>query len=893
MALAFVAQLVATPVAAAGGAGAISLPAPDELVRLSAQGYEPVLLKGILVDPGDPLSLDFLVDPGDSGLTGEALRAEGARLVRYFLAALTVPEEDLWVNLSPYEADRIIPGPLGRTEMGRDMLAQDYLLKQLAASLLCPTEAAGRAFWDQVYARAMDEYGDVDIPLSTYHKLWIVPDQAEVFQNGGRAFVLASRLKVMSAEDYLARQDASAHPSSSMDLQPGLGQAAGGEMDTAALREVIIPRIEQEVNHGRHFAALRQIYHALILAAWFRQNLRESILTQSYAQQNKVAGVDLADPAERQRIYERYVASLREGIYNTIQERRDPESGALIPRRYFSGGANLRLTGKLRVMDAADSSGPQSSPVGRFRQIAGMFLLGVSLSLVNPPSLMADPAAPAAAPSLASLGLGPGILQIYEPGGRRIDDDQRYAQVLRDLVAGLGERALKGPEDLRALALFKGYNIEIVSQAGHIVLARVICPRPAGESFSDPRLRELQRLIQAGLYDDALDVIARLKRPLLEARMDALDILDLLRQVPELMRTLFAQRFARMAELFEEARAPGREMAVVYAELFAVDPELAIKVIRHNDARRNVLSALAYDLVAGASQGRYRELIREMIADIQAQEDLRERISTALEENFRTQQEDLGRLIKTSESRLSEGGQDASWELLKLYYQYQAWVAGNMGADYVDDAAAGQLLAAARQLDRKIVDLDRRLRGQGGIPDQDARLVVSEVSRMVVMDGQWAEPVLRMFYQQEQAVGEILRLAGRVYEYNAQTGYSDAGEEQARAVFAEFAQRIGLDNPEPYYQPAMDALYDGERVERVAERLEKLAGTQADPGPSSSPVGGIDLNTRQLGLRTAGAAVDMALPQDLAAWQAVAGFVPQVRVMVPVEHWQGLLGMGL
>ena len=58
------------------------------------------------------------------------------RLVKYFLAALTIPEKDLWVNLSPYEKDRVITDEFGSTEMGRDLLAQDYMLKQLTSSLI-------------------------------------------------------------------------------------------------------------------------------------------------------------------------------------------------------------------------------------------------------------------------------------------------------------------------------------------------------------------------------------------------------------------------------------------------------------------------------------------------------------------------------------------------------------------------------------------------------------------------------------------------------------------------------------------------------------------------------------------------------------------------------------
>ena len=68
----------------------------------------------------------------------EGPQRDASRLIKYFFAALTVPEKDLWVNLSPYEKDRIAPVAFARTEMGRDLLAQDYLLKQLTASLMYP-----------------------------------------------------------------------------------------------------------------------------------------------------------------------------------------------------------------------------------------------------------------------------------------------------------------------------------------------------------------------------------------------------------------------------------------------------------------------------------------------------------------------------------------------------------------------------------------------------------------------------------------------------------------------------------------------------------------------------------------------------------------------------------
>ena len=38
------------------------------------------------------------------------------------------------------------------------------------------------------------------------------------------------------------------------------------------MHEVILPVIEEEVNHGKNFRYLRQIYNSLILATWFKRN---------------------------------------------------------------------------------------------------------------------------------------------------------------------------------------------------------------------------------------------------------------------------------------------------------------------------------------------------------------------------------------------------------------------------------------------------------------------------------------------------------------------------------------------------------------------------------------------------------------------------------------------
>ena len=128
----------------------LDLPVPGTMVALSP-AFAPPVLKGIKVHPDNPFRFDFILDRGDSPLSNDALKDESSKLIKYFLASLTIPEKDLWVNLSPYEKDRIVPESFGRTEMGRDLLAEDYMLKQITASLIYPEGETGKRFWKRIY----------------------------------------------------------------------------------------------------------------------------------------------------------------------------------------------------------------------------------------------------------------------------------------------------------------------------------------------------------------------------------------------------------------------------------------------------------------------------------------------------------------------------------------------------------------------------------------------------------------------------------------------------------------------------------------------------------------------------------------------------------------------
>ena len=340
---AFISTSVKSPAYAqpSGLSAMARLPAPGVMVHLSPE-FTPAHLQGITIHPDNALQFDFLIHKGDQELAGDQKKEEYKKLIKYFLASLTIPDEDQWVNLSPYEKDRIIKDDFGKTEMGRDLLAQDYLLKQITSSLIYPEENLGKKFWDRVYERTYKEYGSTNIPVNTFNKVWIIPDEAAVYESGNTVYVLRNHLKVMLEQDYL-----------SLDKHAGISQGnvnSVNKIGSQIVREIILPELEKEVNEGKNFANLRQIYSGMILATWYKHALKESLLGKVYANQAKVQGVTgimSTDPGviaseakqSQEQIYQQYLKAFKKGVFNYIKEDADKYTNEVIPRKYFSGGA--------------------------------------------------------------------------------------------------------------------------------------------------------------------------------------------------------------------------------------------------------------------------------------------------------------------------------------------------------------------------------------------------------------------------------------------------------------------------------------------------------------------------------------------------------------------------
>ena len=156
-------------------------------------------------------------------------------------------------------------------------------------------------------------------------------------EKNNTAFIIESRLKVMLEEDYVAMH----HNSDQWSKKSTKITPDSRALTTELIREIIIPEIEKEVNNGENFVKLRQIYHSLILATWFKRNLKESVFEKLYIGQNKIRGIDIEDKKIKEKIYNQYLESFRLGAYDYIKEEYDLHTQEIIPRKYFSGGAWL------------------------------------------------------------------------------------------------------------------------------------------------------------------------------------------------------------------------------------------------------------------------------------------------------------------------------------------------------------------------------------------------------------------------------------------------------------------------------------------------------------------------------------------------------------------------
>lgn len=259
--------------------------------------------------------IEFYFDRGENSVNDVELNAKFQELVRYVFAGIILPNEDFWVNLSPNEPDRIMEETLANTELGKEMLFQDYILKQYVSSLLSPETEIGQEYWT-IYNRLQAMHKSVP-NLSS--KVFIKPKLAQVEIENDEIYITSSELNV------------------DLNIFEATSQNYSNEL-LNFYKTKLLPAITKEVNNGEYFKSTRQLYNALILSKVIKEDYKNKGILKYVIDSKKIEPVRTKYSDIKEELYEHYLKSYNEGPVNFTKKVIDPVSGRKVKRHYFSGG---------------------------------------------------------------------------------------------------------------------------------------------------------------------------------------------------------------------------------------------------------------------------------------------------------------------------------------------------------------------------------------------------------------------------------------------------------------------------------------------------------------------------------------------------------------------------
>ena len=235
---------------------------------------------------------------------------------------LVLSPDEFWVNLNPSEPDRIIDSQLGETNAGRELLDADFQLKRSSATLMNPNTKPGARYWRDLAGSSSSVcYGS---------RMWIVPGQVQVREDGGSLYILSARLAVKAVPDHVADMPADCHYNAQTD-------ARGQRLD----QTMIVPLITKMVNTAPEYAPIRRAFMARIVAQWIRDRYASGQRTSfdSLIDSGNIGPAQLQDGWQPQQVFNAYVKSLKDGefTYNTTFH----QGGATYIQKITIGGVDF------------------------------------------------------------------------------------------------------------------------------------------------------------------------------------------------------------------------------------------------------------------------------------------------------------------------------------------------------------------------------------------------------------------------------------------------------------------------------------------------------------------------------------------------------------------------
>lgn len=273
-----------------------------------------------------------------------------------FSTGLTLPESEFWVNLNPWEPDRIIEKDLGTTDVGRIMLEADLRMKKDFSRYEDPCESeTGVEFWKllgekreelvkEIMKRHPDEIKDVnEVQFAPVTRHWIVPDKVEAYETDNEIYIVNATLNIFSEPVY---EQSTYNVVNTLTLSKAskedLSEAAKeyGRYVKELQERKILPLVVREVNSGKNYSDLRQVYISLALAQWYKNKYRHSpSLFSDLIDSKNLNGLEPKSEWSAVSVWKDYKKSFEEGDYHCWKNRTYQQGDYTITEsKLYSGG---------------------------------------------------------------------------------------------------------------------------------------------------------------------------------------------------------------------------------------------------------------------------------------------------------------------------------------------------------------------------------------------------------------------------------------------------------------------------------------------------------------------------------------------------------------------------
>jgi len=321
-------------------------PLPEILGGALLEKGFPPLVGGITFPLDNPMKMGFslLTDGSKEMPTPKEITEIQGRLGRYLNSFLVLTGDHVNVNLTPDKDYCGLPKLMRKTELGRDMLAQDVVLKHYTVYQLHPTSPQGEQFWNEV-----DTVTAGSQELETCFRVWIVPAGAIVQEKteAGQGHVTIKKLglEVLCDEDYSSLRRFRA-------AQGGKHQPALNQEQVKAMidlfRKWIVPEIQREVSTGPRFGQLRQILSVLVIAKWIMKSRMGPHLEKAGFLGSNLPekyGLNTVDEEVMHSMKRIYLQMFGEGIWRYTRNRINLENRVMEKRLYVAGKIDLDQNG--------------------------------------------------------------------------------------------------------------------------------------------------------------------------------------------------------------------------------------------------------------------------------------------------------------------------------------------------------------------------------------------------------------------------------------------------------------------------------------------------------------------------------------------------------------------